>query len=393
MTTVVYVSQTGAADVGGGGKHRAYQVTLDLAQLETAQLCTISLPDWWVKQSIVRRGLKRHMDQWGVAQLWGRFPMENPYNLLAATRYTTRYFVPAKFYRDYEQQLKRLSTPIVCVLSDTRLAQIVDINERHAIPTVLCSHNLESFDTSQVDAQRKWSMYATAVDFANEFRILARVDERLFTSRVETGLIGGLGLSAHHYPYRPVGLIRQRLASVAQQRRTTQREPGLFLLLGNGNHKTTKAAMGWFVRQAQQHGLPPGIRVIVGGDTTEKLLPTGSKVPGLELRGWLAQAELDELLVQVNGVLVVQHIGFGALTRLPEMACAGIPVISSRHPTYAIDPTPGLFPVEHSWSCWSEKMRELSHEQPIVMPDAYMAWEARQPQPLTTIVKELLCSA
>lgn len=132
MTTILFVTRTGIADVGSGGKHRAYQVAHDLDAVG-GPIHLFSLPDWWAAQPWVRRGLKRRLERWGLTQLWGRVSLENPYNLLASTPYTTKYFVPRQFYRDYEAQLKCLPKPIVCVLGDTRLARIIDINQGHGL--------------------------------------------------------------------------------------------------------------------------------------------------------------------------------------------------------------------------------------------------------------------
>jgi glycosyltransferase involved in cell wall biosynthesis len=237
---------------------------------------------------------------------------------------------------------------------------------------------------------RRWRRYATAIDFANELSILTQGDERLFISKVEAGMVGGLGLSAYYYPYLPVGAIRQRLNEIRQQRSAERQEAGLFLMLGHAGHLTTREAMTWFVEQAQVHGLPEGIRVVVGGTRTDELCPVEGEVPGLEFRGWLEQPDLDRLLIQVKGVLAPQRRGFGALTRLPELACAGLPVITSRHTTYAINPTPGLYVATDDWRSWRERMTQLNQDSPHVSTADYDAWEEQQPRPLGALIRQLL---
>ena len=63
-------------------------------------------------------------------------------------------------------------------------------------------------------------------------------------------------------------------------------------------------------------GLPAGVRVVAVGGDTDKLLPSGTSVRGLELRGWLEQVELDALLARAAAAVIPQRLGFGALTRL-----------------------------------------------------------------------------
>jgi glycosyltransferase involved in cell wall biosynthesis len=207
---------------------------------------------------------------------------------------------------------------------------------------------------------------------------------------VETGLLGGLGLSAYYYPYLPVGAIRQKLDMICRQRLEADQDPGLFLMLGSAGHHTVREAFAWFVQNAQAYGVPEGIRVLVGGSKTDELLPAGSSVPGLELQGWLEQSDLDRLLLQARGVLAPQQRGFGALTRLSELACAGLPVITSRHPTYALDPTPGLHIADDDWQSWCQQMVQLNRNETHLSTTDYKAWEESQPKPLGMVVKRLL---
>jgi hypothetical protein len=126
----------------------------------------------------------------------------------------------------------------------------------------------------------------------------------------------------------------------------------------------------------------------VGGSKTDKLLAPGVTVPGLECRGRLPQEELDRLLVAAQAVLVPQFRGFGALTRLPEMACAGIPTLTSRHPTFALDVPPGVHIVEDGWEAWCAAMASFVWSDPSAVPNGepYEGWEQAQSRTLTTLL-------
>ena len=134
-------------------------------------------------------------------------------------------------------------------------------------------------------------MYSKFIDLANELGIFTQCTERLFISKVETGLVNGLGVTARYYPYLPVGDIRARLDLVQYERLKGNIEPGLFLIMGTAGHDTTRASFEWFVQNAQAHGLPTGVKIVVVGLDTEKLLPPGVVIPGLECRGWVEQNE------------------------------------------------------------------------------------------------------
>jgi glycosyltransferase involved in cell wall biosynthesis len=206
---------------------------------------------------------------------------------------------------------------------------------------------------------------------------------------VETAVTGGLGFRSTYYPYLPVDEIRQRLRSIRRLRGSATPSERFFLMVGSCAHGTTRASFEWFIDNVRARGLPDGVRVVVTGSRTEQLLRGAAPIDGIELRGWIDQEELDRLLVQATAVLVPQLFGFGALTRLPELACAGIPVIASIHPTLAIDPPPGLVAVEDEWQAWRLQIERLAGERRDPAADEYDAWERRQASPLREYVSRL----
>jgi len=390
MSNIIYVSRTGISDIGHGGLHRAYQVLHDInLAIGEGNTTIVNVPEWRESQSNWFRRLYWLGQETKVNYLRKALFFENPFNLFAHSPFTTRYFVPGKFWTDYTKMIADAQKPLVCLLDDTRLAKVILINKEHGIPTILCSHNLESLDLSIRDYEKKWWLYTTAVDFANELHVLSQVDERLVTSRVEAGIIGGMGLSVRYYPYRPVGTIRQRLDDIRLKREKTNQEPGLFLLLGSANHSTTMESISWLISQIKQYGLPSGINIVAAGRHTEKLLPKGEKISGLEFKGWLPQVDLDNLLIKAKGVLVAQRCGFGALVRLPELACAGLSVITGLHPTYASGWTPGMHVVEDNWAAWCNKIETLNCTEATITADAYNEWEVKQPKPLEEVLLRL----
>jgi hypothetical protein len=76
-------------------------------------------------------------------------------------------------------------------------------------------------------------------------------------------------------------------------------------------------------------------------------------------------------------------MGFGALTRLSELACAGVPVLAFPHAAYAIDPPPGVQVLgDDSWTALADGIRGCMDCAAVLAPNAYAAWEQRQTQPL-----------
>jgi hypothetical protein len=379
MPSIVFVARPLPSDIGPGGKHRTYQIEHDLkAGFGADQVHTLSLMGWRARHAgatassarptLASRAVRRISDC-----------LENPLGVFHGTGYSSRAFSPRGFVRQYQALLERLPRPIVTVIDDARFAGIVAVAREFNVPVIAITQNLESLDLAAADAHGSWGLRTHLVDFANELGLLQRCAGRMFISKVETGLVGGLGLEAEHYPYLPVGAIRTRLEAIRHARLQGEQEPGLFLLLGSAMHGTTRRAFDWFLAQARSHGLPPGARLLLAGMDTDTLDLRGTT--GIEALGWVSQPDLDRLLTLAQAVVVPQFSGFGSVTRLVELACAGVPSLTSAHPTWAIDVPPGVHVLGDAWPQWHALLHDLARSPQQAAWD-YPAWEATQPQSL-----------
>jgi hypothetical protein len=408
---VVFVTQFVPRPVGHGGDHRAYQILHDLEKTAGADNVVVaSMPVWRESLSAsqpsrpvaVRRspidaarnaGRKLILPGLAYRALRRLHAEAIPYTarLLPHSGSITRLFSDRGFTQYCEQLLEDIERPAVCVIEHVGFGHLIAGNARKGIPTISCVANIESFDrAAPVSLDERKQIYLASVNFADEFRLLAQCDQRLFISKVEAALIGGLGLPSYYYPYVPVGAIRESAARLRRERAQGERTPGLFMMLGTARHKTTRESLSWFIENVTRFGLPQDTRVVVGGARTDELLAAGVSIPGVELRGWIEQQELDHLLTQVQAVLLPQRAGFGALTRLPELACAGVPAIVSPHPVYALDPPPGLHIVDDSWDNWCQAMELVSQSETFVSEQEYRDWEEKQANTLRTVVEETL---
>lgn len=413
MASAVFVTPFVPSPVGHGGDHRAYQILRDLEHVvgggnvvvvrwrqerrsPTAKAAQTSARS--ANPSPVRRIGRRIPPLRFAYRAWRRLRQrapflfaEHPIDPLGGAGAISRRYATPGFVDHYRQVVERVACPAICVIEHVSFIDVLPINSRLGIQTVACIQNVESFDKAvPLSGKPKRYLYLAALDFADECQALARCDARLFISRVEAGLVGGLGLPSYYYPYLPVGEIRSSLERIRRERTKEAIKPGLFLMLGSAGHGTTRESFSWFIQNAQERGLPEGVHVVVGGSKTNRLLTSEVSVPGLELRGWLEQDELDELLVRAQAVLAPQTLGFGAMTRLSELSCAGIPVIVSRHPTYAIDPLPGLEIVVDDWDAWCGGMKKIANGAICADLDAYRAWERMQPNPMKEIAARFL---
>lgn len=397
---ILYVTRAiPSADGGGGARHRSYQVQWQLEHAfgsEVKTLCCADDVKFWrlAKQAppvdLAGRGRFGHRfaslrllrAYWRNPCFYRRFP----FRLVVETGFTAAAdAVKSAFLDQYRELVTADRRPQAVVLDDVRLGALVRINTEVGVPTVGCFHNLESLDAIGQCQGLPWGLPACLGDFAAEAEILAMLHSRLFISRVEAGMVGGIGLSAGHHPYAPVGSLRTRLEGIRALRAKGSAERGLIVTVGSMQHATTATSLQWLLQNVRRHGLPTGNRLVVVGRGTQGI--AGEALPpGADVAGFLGQAEMDDLLRRAQAVLVLQRSGFGAVTRLADMSCAGIPVIASDHARHAIDPPPGVRFAGESWADWCAGIEESAGR--FADAGAYETWDAQLERPLVRAVSE-----
>lgn len=422
---IIFVVQSAPNPIGHGSNHRAYQVAHDLREVVGPENVTIfdygaesrALSAAIPIESIARQQLSRLSSVWferlrRLRQMgrerrngWRGWLQERN-RLLSlllggpagdgppgANRTLARYDNPRVLAR-YFEQVADLPRPLICVVRHSNFARLAWANRRLGIRTVACPANLEAFDVGVTHLNgRQREMYLTALNFGDELAALAACDARLFISRVECGLVNGLGFPSQYYPYRPVGAIRQAMVAIREERAGRPPTPGLFLMLGSGDHPTTGESFRWFLQEMRAQPLPDGVRIVVCGRKTDELLPRETLPPAVTVRGWVEQEELQHLLESVQGVLLPQRVGFGGLTRLAELSCAGVPGIVSTHATHAVQPMPpGFVAVGDSWCQWQDAIQQsLQHPPPSSSTETiYKQWEESQSHLWGTVLAQVM---
>lgn len=354
---IVVVPRFTPDHIGHGGVHRSYQLHHDLCQVIGLENVLLFQPNAISRQSKSSSLIRVPYRFRKTVQRFNGI-RENPFAIVHNSEYSRSLGAGSALINQViNEYLYQIETwkPKLVLIEDPAFSRLLQINKQHGIKTIACFQNLESLDRA-TPSDRGWFLSGTALDLFHELRILSECDERLFISKVEAGLIGGLGLSAVHYPYQPVGLIAESLDRVRETRLSSEVQRNEFLLLGSAGHTTTGEGMRWFVDQVTTHGLPKPIEIIVAGNKSDKLFE-GRKIPtGVSIKGWIDQDELDEILTRVSGVLIPQWRGFGALTKIAELRYAGIPLIVSKHALMAVDGDDGIIGVDPDWEQWVDAM-------------------------------------
>lgn len=176
-------------------------------------------------------------------------------------------------------------------------------------------HNIESL-------VRGKSAIALGAEVAN----LRRCDAVFTISKEETWLLRLMGLNAHYFPYYPPQAAESFLLAIRRKREQRIPKPcKVFTLLGSATNIPTRSGMQALVDYAATQDLP--FKLIVAGYGTESLKPISNSQ--IVFRGTLSNKELEKLLIDIDGIVIYQPPTTGALTRIPEMLLAGIPVFAN----------------------------------------------------------------
>ena len=379
---------------GRGGHHRAYQIYHDLAQLlGNDSVDTLSLQPQHTNSS---NRIQSYQQEFLLR-------IENLLLSLKSGGRTNKIFLElfkSKFgkrnpfgkvtFAEYEEYLAKNGAPTACVIDNAIYLELIKYNQSEGIPTIYCPQNLDSFDHHSLRLFEFSQRINLAIEWTVELEALVSSTERLMISRLETSFLNGLGLSASYYPYIPKGELRQHLLNIRSRRNQKEIEPGLFMMIGSANHYTTAFGFQRFVEDLNKYGHPDSIRIVIGGKDTEKLFDSLSVPPCVEILGLLNEADLEDLYLRASGAIIPQPNGFGALTRLSELSCAGIPTLVSEHALNAMEIPPGVVILNDSWPAWNKTLASFKDTLVKNSLEDYLNWEERQVSPLSSIIQQYL---
>jgi hypothetical protein len=395
MRKIIFVTRYPIMAEGHGGIHRTYQIYKDLeaaAGVENIITMTlepgdrapgqIQVPN---EQNPFRRFSKRAQNLYVFMRL-----KANPYRYLHyhySRNSQHDYFGSVPTYK-YLELIEEQNDEYICFIDHPSQSELIEINKKRNIPTICCPQNIESLDAAHGNINGYQSLYTMLFDNFREYRLLAACDERLMISKIETSILNGMGVDSNYYPYRPVGEIKDYFLDIRRARAQTDQVKGLFLMVGSTMHAPTRKGFEWFIENAIRFGLPSGIRIVVGGKGSEQLASDHPPIPNIEIRGWLSQEEFRTLLTLADGFLIPQQSGFGAATRIPEMVCAGIPLLISSHLAYAQNVSPSAAVLGDHWEEWCDEMVKVSSGKTDIPVNEFLEWENSQPNPIAMTLKK-----
>ena len=173
-------------------------------------------------------------------------------------------------------------------------------------------HNLESL------------VFSKSVEaLEEEIDYLRHCDVVFAISKEETWLLRLLGLNAYYLPYYPPKDVESFLNSIRSKRELkAPNSRKSFLLLGSATNTPTRIGMQALIDYVSTQELT--YNLLVAGYGTESLNKVTNK--SISFLGALSNEELEKMLIETDGVIIFQPPTTGALTRIPEMLTAGVPV-------------------------------------------------------------------
>lgn len=189
-------------------------------------------------------------------------------------------------------------------------------------------HNLETFVVGYTD-------FLTGKGLPHcleaEIEHLSMSDAVFCISREEQWLLKLRGISADFLPYYPPTHEVEKLCSIRNARAELQSQKTRFLIIGALSNPATYQGLieqlAWLAAVYSE----TAFEVDVVGYGTETLNSPALECPAFIVHGTVPSEKLHHLMTHAKAILLHQSTGVGALTRIPEMLVAGLPIIANSH--------------------------------------------------------------
>ena len=198
--------------------------------------------------------------------------------------------------------------------------------KRYGKHLISLPHNLESLVPNQSSSI---SLKKSPNWFDEEISYLSKCDMSFCISREETLLLKLFGIGSFYLPYYPTEEIVQYLLKIREKRAEKFPENNSkkkILMIGSANNQPTRIGMIDRINFFKEKNIK-NIYLVVAGFYTETLFNVTELPDNIIILGSLNNEELEEELINSDAILIHQPASTGALTRIPEMLIAGIPVI------------------------------------------------------------------
>jgi glycosyltransferase involved in cell wall biosynthesis len=235
---------------------------------------------------------------------------------------------------------------------------------------VCCPTNLETLQ--RVPQADFYSNEGRPSCFDREIRFAGLAKSIFCISREEQWLFHQYGVRADFLPYYPPAEEERRLLNLRDARSAAETTSAV-IAIASGENARNYGSLLELADLANAMPVTDAFRLNVGGFATEKMR-TNFKSPNCVFHGELSNEKMQELMLHCKAAIVHQSAGAGALTRIPEMLIAGVPVLASPHAARSAYHLNGVY-VYHNAAELKELMSMVCEIPPV--PERDRAAEKR----------------
>lgn len=203
---------------------------------------------------------------------------------------------------------------------------LAEVLHRFSIPFIAIPHNIESLvkGGTSVLSQKESPCW-----LIEELKYFKRANHVFTISREEQWLLSTHNIQASYLPYYPPAELKNFLLNIRDtriaDRANNQQRKKQVLLLGTFYNAPT---CNGYIQLINQIKHLAGIEINVAGFGSEQLQKIFSQ-KNIKIWGSVNTTQLHQLLTNCDQALIHQEPTSGALTRIPELLLAGIPVLAN----------------------------------------------------------------
>lgn len=259
----------------------------------------------------------------------------------------------------YKQHLAQQS-PDLIIWEHTNFQVSPTIGKRHNIPVIACPHNIEALVTN--GPRRSFEKQDAYQNLAAELQGYRDTNAVFTISRYDSWLLAQFGIDSNYLPYYPAPDIEAELLTIRQQRELQPQNHRIFVP-GSAFYRPIYIGMLEILKALEPICIASGITVDIAGYGSEKLAKEFN-CEQFVFHGSISNQKFQTLQANCMACLVQQQSGTGAITRIPEMLIAGIPVICNPMAARSAETYDGVHIYEST-----ENLTQLLHNS-LPMPSA-----------------------
>jgi len=202
---------------------------------------------------------------------------------------------------------------------------LAEVLYKHNVPVIAFPHNIESLVAG---SKSVFSDKTSPHWLLEELKYLAYCEKNFTISKEEQWLLSNTGINASYLPYYPPRECAKYLLNIREKKTHLNRvNKKNILLLGTCHNKPT---FDGYVNLLNYIKQIKGLNINVAGFGSEQLK---SIFPEENIRIWgsVDNDVLQNLIIEADFGVIHQQASSGALTRVPELLLAGLPLLLNTH--------------------------------------------------------------